>query len=76
MSQLMQPRRFNCKNTEDGARARGAMRTAVGKMLPTREADAWGRAPGATGNHYPGGSRHPEKDKPERRVKRTQQRVS
>jgi hypothetical protein len=48
LSQLMQPRRSNCKNTEGGAMARGAMRMAAGKMLPTREADAWGRAPGAT----------------------------
>ena len=55
LSQLMQPRRFNCKNTEDGAKARGAMRTEVGKMLPTREADAWGHAPGATERPVPRG---------------------
>ncbi len=42
LSQLMQLRRSNCKNTEGGARARGAMRTAAGRMLSTREADAWG----------------------------------
>ncbi len=54
-SQLMQPRRFNCKNAEGGARARGAMRTAVDKMPPTREADAWGRAPGATERPPPKG---------------------
>jgi hypothetical protein len=45
LSQLMQPRRLNCKNTEGGAREHGAVRTAVAKRLPTREADDWGRAP-------------------------------
>ncbi len=55
LSQLMQLRRSNCKNTEGGARARGAMRTAAGKMLPTREADAWGRAPGAMEQPLPKG---------------------
>jgi hypothetical protein len=49
LSQLMQPRRFDWKSTEDGARAHGAVRTAVCKRLQTREADAWGRAPKTTG---------------------------
>jgi hypothetical protein len=75
LNQLMQPRRFDCKSTEDGARAHGAVRTAVGKRLPTRETDAWGRAPKPREDHDPRGSRHPEKGKPERRVKGTWQRM-
>ncbi len=39
-SRLMQPKRFNCQNTEDGARAHGATRTMVGQVPPTREVDA------------------------------------
>jgi hypothetical protein len=54
-SQLMQPKRFNCQNTEDGDRAHGAMRMVVGQMLPTREADAWRRALGVTGRPLAGG---------------------
>jgi hypothetical protein len=48
-SQPMQLRRFDCKSTEDGARAHGAVKTAASKRLPTREVGAWGRAPKAAG---------------------------
>jgi hypothetical protein len=51
----MQPKRFNCQNTEGGARARGTMRKVVGQVLPTWEADAWGRAPGTTERPLPRG---------------------
>jgi hypothetical protein len=55
LSQLMQPRRFDWKSTEVGARAHGAMRTAVCKRLRTREAEAWGRAPKTAVGQLPGG---------------------
>jgi hypothetical protein len=46
----MQPKRFDCKNIKDGARG-----TMVGKVQPTLEADAWGRAPRVMGWSPPRG---------------------
>jgi hypothetical protein len=73
----MQPRRFDWKSTEDGARAHGAVRTAVCKRGCEPGRRMLGGAPQRPWeDHYPGGSRRPEESKPRRRVKGTWQSMS